>query len=394
MRKYTTLLFFITIALFFSAYSEKTQQKLPVVDLKNVKEKVDLNFTDMAENIQILPLPLGKEHPIDEGASFLITDRWILCGNGNELLQFTRHGEFVRVLATKGRGPEELIRTDVRPGLIDEKGEMIFFRNPNGSIKRINLVGGDFLEPIRYAVDGPVIWFSYFGNGIFYILPHFDFSSAYLYYFQDSDGNFISGQKRVDDELKYNVTSVAYPWPLGEMILYFNHGYTKDTVYQLSPNKCIPAFRLFAGDIMEYGEKPGSGVVFRGYTKHYYLVTNWVSNEKTRIREIEIEETHTLFLIPESLKVVEINSLVNDIIGAVYDESGNTPDLYEDLQMNYLENEVFFAVDAFTFRQSVEENPDRIHPDYKDRVMEVYESLHEEDNPVLIIGTPKPLNLK
>ena len=106
----------ICICLFSGCVSSNDGYKLPLVNI-NGREIADLDpqklvdttikLSQIVDNITVVALETVDEAMLS-GSSMLIGNEYILANRGNEIYQFARDGKFIRVIAKKGRGPEEI----------------------------------------------------------------------------------------------------------------------------------------------------------------------------------------------------------------------------------------------------------------------------------------------
>lgn len=76
-------------------------------DPYNVTEKMDLKFSDLAEDVRIVPLETHPDALIPD-CKYAVNDKYIVALNNKAIVQFDAlTGKYIRVLATNGKGPNE-----------------------------------------------------------------------------------------------------------------------------------------------------------------------------------------------------------------------------------------------------------------------------------------------
>lgn len=76
-------------------------------DLLNIKEEMTLKFSDLVEDIRIVPLESGSDFLIPD-SDYLISDKYIITLNKDAIHQFdAQTGKHIRLLAVAGNGPRE-----------------------------------------------------------------------------------------------------------------------------------------------------------------------------------------------------------------------------------------------------------------------------------------------
>jgi len=119
-----------------------------------IKNKREVNLSEIAENIEIIPLENTKESLIGNVMNVELTRDYIFVKhNGSRLLtQFTRDGKFVRHFGTEGRGPKEYAL--MRLFSVDEENELVYIHtNWTRKILVFNF-NGEHVKTIKFEGIG------------------------------------------------------------------------------------------------------------------------------------------------------------------------------------------------------------------------------------------------
>ena len=146
-RSFTFFVISLLAVLCISCQSKSTE--IPVIDIDNPTGAVDLNISDLLNNITIVPLETNDDLLLSTagGTSFTVTNRYILVSTREKLLQFDRKGKYIRTLAIRGNGPNEFSYIYTR--LVDEKLNRLYYVDARGNnipVTCIDLSTGKFLE--------------------------------------------------------------------------------------------------------------------------------------------------------------------------------------------------------------------------------------------------------
>lgn len=107
---------FIVICLLPGCISNNDDYKLPIVNINEAevadldpKKLVDttIKLSQIVDHITLVALETVEKAMLS-GSSMLIGNEYILANRGNEIYQFAHDGKFIRVIAKKGRAPEEI----------------------------------------------------------------------------------------------------------------------------------------------------------------------------------------------------------------------------------------------------------------------------------------------
>ena len=247
----TPVVFLMTVP--FLATCGNKYARIPLIDIDHPSEFIDLKISDIMEDISVVPLETRDGLLLNLWTSFIVTTDYILARTEEGLLQFDRQGNFLKILAFRGNGPNEYI--DLLWPLVDEKREILYFSQyrDREAIGGINLKTGVFIEPFRHnlsyfhpqvidskgyifgfrpeIVSGPFRDSSVHSNEWSSIL-------AYRYHPQENEITIIKGSHKIEG----GYTSLAY----GNSVM-FNRN---DNIFFLLPNYSDTLFRIDGSQIV------------------------------------------------------------------------------------------------------------------------------------------------
>lgn len=139
--------FLSVLCLFFvcTGCSNKDQQSVRTYDLLNVTEETDLKFSDLVDEVRIVPLETSNSILVDD-SRYVINDKYIITLGEKTIRQFdAASGKHIRLLAVAGNGPLEyrgINSAAIRNG-------KLFYNSPGKNmVSVIDLESGTFLQPL------------------------------------------------------------------------------------------------------------------------------------------------------------------------------------------------------------------------------------------------------
>ncbi len=88
---------------------EYDRDKFFVVDYESILEnKSTISLSEMADDIEYIPLETNDECLLRSAAEYFFTDDYIFVDNVEYILQFDRKGNFIKQIGTPGRRPGEI----------------------------------------------------------------------------------------------------------------------------------------------------------------------------------------------------------------------------------------------------------------------------------------------
>ena len=401
---------FRTIVVFFTIFSlaccRQSQTALPIIELDNPKGSIDLKLSDILDDITFVPLETLDEILLSiQGSSSTITNNYILVRTNERLLQFDRKGRFIRTLAYKGNGPGEF--NTIMDILVDERTDVVYYSDIKdaSSIYRINLITGQFLEPIQpglssFAIkhinqDGVIL--GYTTSNLIKIDGNNEKANdslALVFHYNPSDGkiNTIKGN-HVFTHLPFFGQDMV---PHGEKAIYFNIAYS-DTLYRVDRERLNPIYVLRlnnplmdiskGGDIAQFFSYSG-GLLISKYEMKIVTSGNTAYIGASVSNQLHLDHQHQL---------KSINSITIDPLAHYVDmkRSAEAGALISDINIPPMPRISgswgYIGADApemvIAIQRALES--DQLAPSYREMLEEVLTQIDDDSNPVLIIGKVK-----
>jgi hypothetical protein len=217
-------------------------------------EQVPLSL--VADSIEYVFLETNPECLINNIRDVLVTDNHIIIAANGKILEFTRKGEFIRKIASQGKGPSEYI--SLRNISYDEKENALY------------IFTNDYCKVLKYSIDNEFlgkcfrlkpdfassVYFidknNFAGIGVFAIPSDYLSGDRYVVALMDSSGQITRKVNfplvQFNDYTQRN--DIFYPGSF--LPTYYQNnalcvGYGCDTVYAISPGKIRPRYILNRG---------------------------------------------------------------------------------------------------------------------------------------------------
>lgn len=380
-------------------------------DLLNIKEEMSLKFSDLVEDIRIVPLESGPDFLIPDG-DYLITDQYIITLNKDAIHQFDAHtGKHIRLLAVAGNGPREF---NYLNSFFAENDKLYYSMSGKDNLYMIDLNTGNHLSPYQTSYT----YLKFEGMG----------ETDELYIANDSllfeRYNFKTRQKRfVIDTLKKRINPAQnegnftfnHPLMRGSDVvknrgeLFYYHKKFSDTLYREASNDVFPyvCFKLPADQMASSSEQglPNG--------KRFTLKVPYVDSDKIFCTVLALDmkssgNSISTSIVPQGLYCINRESgdarmvkqyLFDPLFEYEFVDGENREDAPTFLASvlfgfnNYAVNSEIYAVAAASYKvkeyiQASLENPN--FPDNKKaRLRELDAQLTDESNPVVFIGKKK-----
>ena len=202
-------------------------------------QEISLRSNDFVKNWRVVKLETTENSLITPYDKIYPADNYIIIFNYNKILQFDYSGKFIRELAKRGEGPNDI--NGIISCEIDSKREYLFLNasNPN-SIRVYDLKNKSFKEPVPLASDNWLTSMYLINDSEFLCFPQMG-TNRQLYYIQDFYGNFINGKEKPEIknegpyvEVRLKVMTFNDEW--------FYQGNYEDTVYNVLSKEPVAVF--------------------------------------------------------------------------------------------------------------------------------------------------------
>lgn len=123
MEKYiNTFISFVLFIILFSCNNGKQKNvflnnkegEIPILNINEITDSISLNLEDITEWFKFVRLETNSSSLVSGNGNnnIIIDDKYILVSgyeSSKNLVQFNRKGEFMKIAATKGKGPNEFV---------------------------------------------------------------------------------------------------------------------------------------------------------------------------------------------------------------------------------------------------------------------------------------------
>ncbi len=379
-------LLILMLVFFYSCdYKGKIETEIFEINPENFSDEKYLLST-IADDVSYIPL--DNQVPLGLVYSFIFNENGLFVSTKEQgLLNFDRNGKFIKLLAKKGRGPDEY-----HYGLIfamDDENRNIYLVDRN-TIKVYQL-NGRFIRSFSTKVffNGAALDIKFFNSSIFLADYGENGTFKYNWVITDTLGN----------KLSYKSSNVKNPgflfrgntYKIGDKLCYYN--WLNDTIFSISPDFSFKPQYLFARGNFRYPENIELNELIAG------------KKMKTFFRPISMfETTHFVFLRyafkdRSSILMIDKKSkktyqgyvenygscIENDFDGGLH----FMPDAYQFCYYTDDHEYIITLINPFELKAHVAseafKNSNPKFPEKKKELEELANSLNENDNPVLML---------
>ena len=368
------------------------EPKVFEIDVKNFSDNKFV-LSDIADQIEYVPLdntfPIGIVY-----SARINSNKIVLSIKDIGIVQFDKHGKFIRKIAQKGDGPGEF-RYGMDFAINDQNGQ-VFVVDYN----KINIYSqrGSFIKDISYEkyIAGTADGIEIFNSHIF-IPDYLMYQDAKVnWILLDTMGNLISKKESLAHPLNSNHVSPGKTYKFEDKLFYFN--YLNDTIFSITSDLKYHKAYLFAPSEYRWPKeglnlhslsqlydifKPGQMFETK---KYIFLEYGFQDKHAILLKNKETKKTYQSYLDdPKSKTTVKSKAgIINDIDGGL--PMTTSPIFYyfennsEYLATLLLPYELKKYVASTTFK-----NTTPLYPQKKKELEQLATSLSENDNPVVML---------
>ena len=364
---------------------------IPVINFE-VAEERPFDVAEILEDPKLVRLETSEKAFIDY-ARFGVGEKYIIAVSREAILQFTGEGAFIRILAQRGRGPQEF--EDVRAFAMDENEQKLYIDHKGSGVNVLvfDLNSGTFDRVIKKPLAALGIEDGFWIEGMMvvsdslYCIPARNYAGESALYIQRTSGQFVSAFPRDDKVITSNVQVSAYPFiarePGTSNIRYMSRD--KDTVFSLSGTKkeayvaityegkfiYTPNFTEITGNMMGMLGEGASTILFGKLTG----TVKEMGNSRSA------SEGWAGFYVADkrSFTPVRISRLMMDELE------------FPRFHWSRSNDKVFVTIPAVDFKEMLGaaiENSSR-KPEALERWRSLDDEISENDNPILLVGNMK-----
>ncbi len=351
-----------------------------VIDLTGNYDEITLKLDDFLDDIKLIRLET-TEYSLLSYFTGYVGEKHIISMDRDRILLFSADGKYICTIALRGKGPGEFNQIDAWD--VDDNEQFLYYHDKGKNhINKYNLSSCKHEENIPFSNKGDLSNMVSVNDTLLAILPGMFAGYGYLYFFQSTTGEIITGKKK---------EPVPHPGAWAGMTPILKKADNNSIIFQ--PSDCDTVFIIKEGKIQALisliAPKPKkNGYITVGtWGAFMHLETDRIFLNKGGY-ESRITSSSSSFRIfdPEYLvfyikdnKIYTIKSLYLDYFGMEL----NNPHFY---YSSY--NQVVLQFQAMEFKNLIKEalENSQLSEINSARLRHLYNEISENDNPVLISG--------
>jgi len=163
-----------------------------IIHLKKIKDSIHVNLSDLAKDLEFVALETKPECIFSQGDIYFSDEYILVMKPKYGILQFDRHGKFIRTLAKVGEGPTEYTRAY---WTVNEKNQTVYLSDysKDNYFLQFDLHSGDYLGDLKKAIPGKTKDILYEDESLI-VVPigqRNEEGKSYYYYRQNLKGDLI-----------------------------------------------------------------------------------------------------------------------------------------------------------------------------------------------------------
>lgn len=194
-------LFFIGLGiLIFSCDKPKSEKftEIHYIDFTSESTQTPGQLQDIATDIRVIKLET-RDDVLLSYFNGHVGENFIVSLDRDKILLFDTEGKFIRKISQKGNGPEEF--NDIDAWAVDQEEKYLYYRDQGKNhIKVYDLGLSMFLSDIPFEDHGSLDGMISFNDSVLAILPGKFADYGYLYFFQNTAGEILSGKRKEDEQ--------------------------------------------------------------------------------------------------------------------------------------------------------------------------------------------------
>lgn len=165
-----------------------------VIDLAEKYDEVSLKLDDVLDDIKLIRLET-TEHSLLSYFSGYVGEKHIIAMDRNRVLLFSADGKYNRTIAKRGKGPGEFTQIDAWD--VDDNEQFLYYHDKGKNyINKYNISSCKHEDNIPFANKGDLSNMVSVNDTLLAIVPGMFAGYGYLYFFQSTTGEIITGQKK------------------------------------------------------------------------------------------------------------------------------------------------------------------------------------------------------
>jgi hypothetical protein len=385
MMKKCVILILILFLYLSACRSPVDNSQIVTVDMTSKNSLVQFNLNEYVEDVRMVRLASGDGSLIRYFTGH-IGKKYIISVESDKVLLFNSEGEFIRIVAKKGKGPGEYTQLDA--WVVDENENFFLYHDIRKNyICNYNLNNQQLDENVSFEDHGYLSQMVLINDTLLSILPSMFSEYGYLFFNQTFSGRVTGG---ITKENTPHPGTWAGRSPIFKKVtensIVFQPS-ESDTVFKIDGAQIAPIFVLLVEKPQKNGDiTTGYNASYLHSDKNQLLIAksgyeSMVTPTSSSIRmtgieylSVDLKTMNTCILAPFMLEIMDL-----------------------ELEVPYIafsgKNRFFTTYQAVEFKKIIDKTikRDDVTGSRKERLMQLNREISEDDNPIIITGTWKQL---
>ena len=363
--------------------SERNNKLVPTIDLQDSGKARVIKLSELLDHIQIIRLETNDSILLGPDTYYLFNDNFIISIDQEKIIQFSVTGEFIRILARAGTGPEEFLRPEAFALNVNKDLLLIYHRGDSHNITFYDLNNGHLVKRLPTNTENLISEILISQDSILTIVPRFNIK--YNFYYLSSSGTIIGGIAPPEAKNVGLQTSIE----LADNQLYYMPK-EFDTLYLVNNMKLNPYCFFKVEDRFSYTNNEIGNFIYISSIASGFMIVNKTHariklNPDGETFSMNADKQTRFYINKKDFSNFEIMDFYNDFLG--FKESTDQWDNY----LNTSNGIGYICYSSFELKQKIKDALQSDKPDdhIKKRISELNVQISENDNPVLLIGSLK-----
>nr|WP_319512072.1 6-bladed beta-propeller [uncultured Draconibacterium sp.] len=383
------LISFLAIIALFSCNESQKAKDIVSINLENFQAGKIL-LSEIGNDIKYIPFE--NQFPIGTIYSYKITNNFIYAAIKDVgVVRFSKNGKSSSQFGKIGRGPSEYV--SYSRFAVDHQNGCVYVLDRKTDNINVYNKDGEYTQDIKLPVDEDGFGFDDIGflSSSIFLAQYINMGRGeYDWLILDSIGNRITGKLNPYHEFNGRMGGMSTLSEFNGDILYWDN--FKDTVFHIHPDFTYsPLCVLLKGKhkfpMTTEGYNPPDE--FFKHASNYMILYTVLETNQSILLQYELNRIQKLALIDKESGTATVTDLTDSINGIINDIDNGLPFLPE----KYFEigNEKYLTtfIQPFELKKNVASNEFKNatpkYPEKKKELVQLANSLNENDNPVLML---------
>lgn len=357
--------------------------QIVTVDLTGKPGTIQLNLNEYVNDLKIVRLE-SNDSALIRYFSGHVGEKHIISLERDKIILFTSKGEFVRIIAKRGKGPGEFTQIDA--WIVDENENFFLYHDIRKNyICKYNLNNLQLEEDVPFEDHGYLSQMVLINDSTLSILPSMFSEYGYLFFNQTISGQVTGGitKENIPHPGTWAGRSPIFKPGVDNTIIF--QPSESDTVFKIDGTQMIPIFSFLVEKPQISGDvTTGSNVFYLYSDKNQLLIgkSSYESIVTPTSSSISTTESENLYVDLKTMKIRRLAPILLEIKDV-------------ELEVSYVgfskKNQVIITYQAVDFKKMIDKTIKRedMTDSKKERLLQLNSEISDNDNPVIITGTWK-----